>query len=211
MKPLLITGWCGPMFAEMSAVTAPLMERYAARHGMDFKVVSLDEPGVPPSWAKIPRLAERLEAGCDAVLWLDADVVVVDSEADILADMRPDAWHAVVEHETACGLVPNCGVWVVRQPMLPILRDVWAGREKYLHHQWWEQAAVIERMGYAVTPVPTASPIGVTALFERTTFLPSKWNYHPQDSRRVNEPAFFHVTQYADRIAVAKEVASHAT
>jgi hypothetical protein len=102
----------------------------------------------------------------------------------------------------------------VRDEMLPILREVWWRRDKYLSHPWWEQAAIMDRMGYRLSLTqgwPSAVRGDETQLFANTAFLPAKWNHHPHDARRVEDVAFIHVTQYADRAAACKEYASHAT
>ena len=212
--PLLLTGWCGPEFAEIANHTLPLMKRYAANHGMDYECVNLHSLDAPPSWVKIPRIMSALQCGRDTVTWIDADVVVFDSSSSILAGLPHSAWHALVEHETECGLVPNCGVWVVRDEMLPTLREVWWRRDKFLHHPWWEQAAILDRMGYRLELTsgwPSAEPGDETELSAHTAFLPAKWNHHPSDRRKVDDAAFIHVTQYAHRAAACKEYAAHAT
>jgi hypothetical protein len=212
--PILLTGWCGPEFQKIAYHTLPLMERYAKKHGMDFQCVNLHAEDAPPSWVKVPRIMAKLNAGHELVAWLDADVVIFDSSKSILDDVPPTAWQAVVEHETECGLVPNCGVWVTSAEMLTTLREVWWARDQYLTHPWWEQAAVMARMGYSLSLTsgwPSASRGTPTEVFERTAFLPAKWNHHPSDRRSDPKAAFIHVTQYANRAAACKEYASHAT
>lgn len=214
MKPLLLTGWCGPEFQRIAHSTVPLMERYAERHGMEFSCVNLHAEDAPPSWVKVPRIMAALKRGHRACVWLDADVVIFDSSKSIIADVAHTSWQGLVEHETECGLVPNCGVWVVTERMLPVLREVWAGRDRFLHHPWWEQAAMLERMGYELSLTqgwPSAKRGGGSDLLDHTTFLASKWNHHPYDKRAVSDASFIHVTQYADRAAACKEYASHAT
>lgn len=214
MRPLLLTGWCGPEFAKIANSTLPLMERYAEKHGMDFQCVNLHSEDAPPSWVKVPRLLTALRRGQETCLWIDADVVVFDSSKTILEDVQADSWQAVVEHVTECGQVPNCGVWVVRGPMLSVLEEVWLARDKYLHHPWWEQAAMLERMGYRLDLThgwPSAARGEPTCLFDRTTFLPPKWNHHPSDRNAVKDAAFVHVTQYPDRAHACQEFAKYAT
>lgn len=211
--PLLITGWCGPSFTRIANVTQPLMERYAEKHGMDFLPVNLHSDDAPPSWCKVTRLIAALRRGHQACVWLDADVVVFDSSRSILDDIPKDRGYvqALVEHQTECGLVPNCGVWAVTQAMLQTLELMWASREKLLHHPWWEQASVMLLMGYRVNFMPESVDCTPTELHDRTFFLPPKWNHHPHDERRVDDAAFIHVTQYEDREAVCEFHAANAT
>lgn len=212
--PMLLTGWCGTGFAEIASYTLPLMERYAQKHGMEFLCVNLHNDEVPPSWCKVARLIDCLERGYETCVWLDVDVVVYDSSASILDDVPETAWQGLVEHETECGLVPNCGVWVVRSQMRPVLEDAWASRGECLHHPWWEQAAILKRMGYGPDVMRMHSSVErgePTPLFDKTHFLHPKWNHHPHDRRRVDNVAFIHVTQYLYRAKACKEYADHAT
>lgn len=209
--PLLLTGWCGPEFAKIANHTLPLMERYAEKHGMDFLCVNLHSDDAPPSWIKVPRLVSSLKRRHEACIWIDADVVIFDSSRSILDDFDASKWHGLVEHETECGLVPNCGVWVVTQVMLPVLELTWATRERLLHHPWWEQASIMLQMGYRIAPGPRSVDCTPTELHDRACFLPQKWNHHPRDERRVPDAAFIHVTQYQHRERACEHYARHAT
>jgi hypothetical protein len=63
-------------------------------------------------------------------------------------------------------------------------------------------------MGYVLAEGPRASFDTTTKLYERTTFLESTWNHHPQDTRRIAEPRFVHVTMYADRAGECRRLAA---
>lgn len=207
MKTILVTGWCGTLFAKMACWTLPLLEAYAARHGMDFFCANLAGDR-PPSWMKVPLL-HRVLQDYDRAVWVDADVVVLDPSENILDAVPSDSWQGLVEHFTDSGTVPNCGVWVLGREMATLLAEIWnAGT--FVNHCWWEQAAVLERMGYTVTNEPTATFTQATELHQRTTFLPAAWNHHPYDARKVDAPRFVHVTAYADRPAACKYFAEMA-
>jgi hypothetical protein len=214
MSDLLMTGWCGTSFARMAAHTLPLLEGYAAKHGMDFCCVNLSNGATPPSWVKVPNIGAALRDYA-RVLWVDADVVVFRSQENILDEVPDDAWQAVVEHETECGTVPNCGIWLVTREMIPTLQLVWdTMRPEFLHHPWWEQAAMLTVMGYDVSPVdgrPNSVLAKPTELHDRTHFLSQKWNHHPADKRAVTDPAFVHVTQYPDRLGEIRSLCANAT
>jgi hypothetical protein len=101
-------------------------------------------------------------------------------------------------------LVPNCGVWVLGQQMIPTLTEIYdAGR--YLNHPWWEQAAILERMGYRVEGVHSTLE-APTDLYRNTKFLDATFNHHPTDARKVSSPHFLHVTQYANRLETIKKL-----
>lgn len=209
-----MTGWRGTEFARYASHTLPLMDAYAKKHGLECYCVNLASEAAPPSWMKLPNIGSAL-CEYDRVLWLDADVVVHDSSQNIFDAVEADAWQAVVEHETECGMVPNCGVWVVTREMAPWLHFAWDNMlDTYAEHPWWEQAAIMEMMGYKVTLTagwPSAVSGSETELLNRTQFLPAKWNDHPADTRRVDRPAFFHVTQYADRLDAIRRLCATAT
>ena len=206
MKTLVLTGWTGVEFAQVAAHTLPLLHAYASRHGHDFGCANLTGERVP-SWMKVQALHQALQAH-DLVAWIDADVVVLDPTADILGEIG-DKWQAIVEHETECGTVPNCGVWIVTRHMLPVLEEMWNSGED-VDHPWWEQAALLRRMGYAITPEPAARLDTPTTLYEQTLFLSPTWNHHPRDARRVESPRFAHVTQYADRLDIVRSLSARA-
>lgn len=204
MKSLLMTGWRGTQYARFAAHTLPRLDEYAKRHGMDFQCVSLSSPTVPPSWMKLPNIGAALEDN-DRVVWIDIDVVVVRSDESIVESISPGAVQGVVEHRTDCGQVPNCGVWLLTQEMAPWLLRAWFELlPTYRDCAWWEQAAIMELMGYAVQitdGTPHAELKSPTELYDRTCFLPAKWNDHPADAWRDPRPAFVHVTQYEDRLS----------
>lgn len=207
MKPLLLTGWTGDEWREAAKVTMPLMRAYALRHGFDFSWANLAGPR-PPSWQKIIALLQTLPSR-PAVVWIDADVVIEDGSRSIMDDVPADADQALVEHHTNCGTVPNCGVWVLRPSMLPRLEQAW-DCNRHITHPWWEQAVMLEQMGYAVdgTNARLDTP---TTLYERTAFLDAGWNDHPNDKRRATHVRFRHVTQYDNRLETIRQLAARVT
>ena len=211
-----MTGWTGEEHGTMAAHTVPLMERYAKRHGAEFACVNLADEVVPPSWMKVPHMGVAL-GEFDRVLWLDCDVVVLRSDENIFdVPTTPDgAVQSVVEHHTECGHVPNCGVWLVRKPMVPVLQFIWdTRRSDYLHHPWWEQAAMVEQMGYSVyltNNITRSEVVRSSIIRDNTHFLDPKWNHHPADVNRPDEPNFVHVTMYEDRVDSIRRLCAAAT
>lgn len=205
MSGLILTGWTGLEFAHIAANTLPIMADYAVTHGMDFACANLAGER-PPSWIKVSAIHQAL-GDHELVVWIDADVVIVDPSQNIAADLQPGHVQALVEHRTNCGPVPNCGVWVATRELRPWLEEAWNGGTD-IDHPWWEQATMMRLMGYRVELDSHGSPNATldtpTTLHERTTWLHSRWNHHPRDERRVDPPAFYHVTQYADRIATVR-------
>lgn len=204
MSCAIVTGSIGADFDNMLAANLPVMYAYARRHNLDLAVTRL-QGDRPPSWIKIDAIL-RLLRGYDIVAWLDADVVITNGVDNIFAAIETDKWQAVVEHSTECGNVPNCGVWVCRPQMIPFLQKV-RDNTQYIDHPWWEQAAMIEQMGYTFSGVNNTQHVTATELYNHTQFLPATWNHHPRDVNRVESPNFTHVTQQDNRL---ESVRAHA-
>lgn len=209
---VLLTGCTGEAYERMAEITSPLMRRYCKMHAVDFMSVDLHESngGRPASWNKVLWLMHCLAKGYRTVLWLDADVVIFDSSRNIFAAIDRDLSQSLVEHQTPSGSVPNCGVWAVNQKMLPVLHQVWE-QSDLIDHCWWEQAAVMRLMGYRLEPGPYAELEQMTELCAGTQYLDNAWNHHPHDKKPSSQVAFYHVTQYPDRLEQALEFAAAAT
>lgn len=177
-------------YQQLAEIARPGLEAYADQHGYRLYTEAPAYRTRPASWLKIPMLLAALEAH-EEVLWLDADVVVADGSCDI-ADEVPDwALHALVRHHTPDGEVPNCGVWFLRAAMGDVLEQLWRAVE-YLTHPWWEQAALLDLLGYEHRrrPVTLVCP---TPLYKRTCWLDLSWNSHEERDRHAS-PRFAHAT-----------------
>ena len=184
-----IVSSCGGdrVWDEISSVTWPRMRSFATKHGHSFCSSPLPA-GIqrPPSWLKLVRIAEALR-DYDEVLWLDADVVVVDESMDMIV---PQSFcQAVVEHHFGEGDVPNSGVWLVRRAMLGSLMEI-AMSDIHTTHKWWEQAALIEKMGYCPRSTPCRR-VRDSELLEETFFLGEEWNCWTGSPQSVR-PRFMH-------------------
>ena len=201
MSRALVTWARGQEHLQLLDISLPSMEAFADRHGYDVVIPEIDSTR-PASWCKVPALHAALE-DYDEALWVDADVVITDPTADMHV---PDGcWQALVEHHTGDGDVPNCGVWFVRKPMAPILEAMW-GMTQHLNHGWWEQAAMLELLGYEdmrSRGIPTHL-VQPSELYRRTFWLDNGWNVHPWDDR-ADRPRFMHASMHADRESVMRE------
>src|SRR5262245_46465128 len=81
-------------------LSLPRMAEYADRHGYALDARAPALPLRPPSWMKVAKLLALLDHH-DAVLWLDADVVVVEQDVDLAGELDEDAIQALVRHHTA--------------------------------------------------------------------------------------------------------------
>lgn len=147
---------------------------YAARHGYDLHLHTEPvERTRPVPWSKVPLLRE-LNARYEHLLWLDADLTIVDGRRDIAADLPEGSLQGFVRHTTKEGTMPNSGVWIMRcGPELDaFLEAIWA-QEDLVEHRWWENAAICRLLGYDLDPVGPGTP---TAWLDRTAWLDPRWN-----------------------------------
>lgn len=187
MSRAMLTFATGP-YEQVLEVSLPAMRRYCDRHGYGLYPYPPAVQPRPASWMKLPLMANALEEH-EEVLWVDADVLIVNEEADLADEVPADAWQALVRHHTPDGEVPNCGVWYVRQPMRDVLGELW-GMDHYLDHPWWEQGALLELLGYRGRPAVLEQP---SELCWRTHWLGLEWNSH-EESDRHPQPRFVHAT-----------------
>jgi hypothetical protein len=177
--------------------TLPPMQAYAKRHGYETCFDAAPELS-PPSWGKVPLLLRLLESH-DAVLWLDADVMVMDWSEDIAdAVGETAAVGGLVAHQVearhchgmqdVAGLcrVPNCGVMYLRREAAPLLSAMLGLYGKYRDHPWWEQAALIELLDRPEE--------------WRLTNLSPGWNRHPFDCQPCDRVRFYHATAIPNRL-----------
>lgn len=203
MKKVLVTFG----FQEASAwleLTAPLMMKYAMRHGYDFYVVhEPEEIYKPHSWFKLDVFDRVLGVGdsCwNLALWLDADVVIKDFSVDIASLLQKETRLANVVHQTDVhGLVPNCGVWLIKNysPLFSTKSD--------LEDRIWEQGRYCKYLG-GNDAFPLEFPDGFPSWFQE---LPYEWNVTLWDKRGIPDNLrFFHATASRDpeeKLALIKE------
>jgi hypothetical protein len=175
MTKALATIGSGPL-APVLALVLPTFAAYARHHGYQLVVGEGDCDGRPPAWGKVPLL-RRLLNEFDEALWIDADAVILDKSVDLTSEVAPDAYQALVRHVTHDGDMPNTGVWFLRgQQGRDLLDAVWR-REEYRQHRWWENAAVMDLLGYSLD-VPTQA-LHETPWVSGTHWLHPTWNAIP--------------------------------
>jgi galactosyl transferase GMA12/MNN10 family len=165
-------------------LSRPTFEAYARRHGYELITSTEADPRRPPAWSKVPMIREALSA-YELVLWIDADAVIVDGSEDVAAELRPDRFLGLVRHGER--KVPNTGVmlWRAGDPARELLDRTWNAR-RFVDHPWWENAALLDALGYAL---PSALEPRWRRLRRRqfhlarpspllggTQFLPLEWN-----------------------------------
>lgn len=160
---------------QLLALARRTIEPYARRHGYDLALHTEPvEPTRPAPWSKI-RILRDLVDRYDTVVWLDADLVIVDPRVDIASELEDGHVLGLAEHRVGGGRFPNTGVMVLRGGGLAarLLDAAWA-LDAYSEHRWWENAAICELLGYALDP---PRPIASTRWRELTTFMSPRWNW----------------------------------
>lgn len=203
MKPIIVTASEGEEFAVIRKITWPRLHAYAKKHGMEFYWDDMPRGTPrPPSWKKLTFIAHALSQA-DTVIWVDADVYVLNFLDDILAGVPDTAWQAMVRHQTNEGDVPNAGVWVVRRPMLMYLMAA-AMSDHLINHPWWEQAAIHAMMGFEYGDDGNRH-VRSTLLYERTHWLDESFNVCRYTPPTVTQN-WLHACGYVtDRLETIKE------
>lgn len=187
MRRIIITGSEGFEHDALASITLPLMLKYAERHNYSIRAFRLAPAAQrPSSWKKLIAICGGF-ADHDEVLWLDSDVVISDGSHDFFESIPADCLQAMVRHQTCEGDVPNAGVWFLRRPMLPHLMLA-AMQDDLVSHKWWEQAAMLRFMGFAVDDGICSHRFD-TSLYEKTHWLDESWNVWRGTPHEV--PAYF--------------------
>lgn len=195
---VLCTLAAGPHL-ELLALSEPTLRAYAERHGYDLVVErgSLC-PERPVAWSKIVLIRSLMER-YDLVVWVDVDAMVLDLSRDIADELRPEADIYLVEHRYQGQRIPNAGILMVRSTRAAddFLALVWE-QERYTDHVWWENAAILDLLGYRLSPCNPERPSPHRALFH---FIGNEWNSISLDPSPAPVIRHYAGTTHADRIA----------
>jgi len=97
----------------------------------------------PYPWSKIKLVQKYLE-DYDYLMWIDADVMIMNDERRIedFINLIPDDKFLFIGRDFND---LNSGVFIIKncKESFTFLEKVWSKIE-YLHHIWWEQAAIID-------------------------------------------------------------------
>lgn len=118
------------------------LQDYALRHGYRFQDQShLLDSSRPPAWSKILAVQDLFDDGCDWVLWMDADAVIMNSTIELESRIpAPDSGiDLVVTHDRR--FTANSGVWLLRNSQF--------GRD--FLKQWWGSKSYIRAKGLSLS------------------------------------------------------------
>jgi hypothetical protein len=110
------------------------------------------------------------------VFWLDADAIILDDSMDPADAFPAEAFQAMVRHHSTAEVCPNTGVWLLRdcEATHKFLNEIW-DHERFIHDPWWENAAVIDLLGYSLRPT---KPQRESEWLSGTHWLANEWNSH---------------------------------
>ena len=185
--------------ADNFKLSSPRFAEYANRHRYDYHIPQLNSfdawrvshPDKCYAWLKLPLLSQLL-CHYDVVLWIDADVVMVDGSVDILAEASAAPMSMAV-HRVAKGRHPNTGVWLLRREAKAIIDAIDIDKRiPYRLDRWYEQAALHRHFGMDlnadVLNVPHTDEWGE---------LPYRFNAILKDDRGIpDDVAFVHAAGF---------------
>jgi hypothetical protein len=183
------------------------IEPYAKRHGYDLSLhTQVVENSRPAPWSKI-RILRELVDRYELVVWLDADLAIVDGRMDLASELEDGRFLYLVEHRHKDWRMPNTGVMMLRggAEAADFLDETWS-LERFIDHRWWENAAVCELLGYELDP---PRPVRQTPLMEQTKFISPRWNSivdaHVRGARIRHFPGYALRTRTALMLAATLE------
>jgi hypothetical protein len=175
---------------ELLDVAMPTFKEFAHRHGYHICCFAKSTDW-PPAWNKVHHLLAALGM-YDEVVWFDCDLVIVNP-TDNFPEMHN--LHSLVRHFEGKSEVPNSGVWRLRRGCEELLQGM-LKLEVFKEHGWWEQAALLTLMGYAVPPEwmdfreNRCRCVQQTSWYKACQFMRLEWNSHP--NFRVDNPRIVH-------------------
>jgi len=179
-------------FASVGDIAAKSIAIYAAANGLDFEILPMPALDRPPAWGKIAIIANQFaNSPADFLLWVDADACFVRTDRNI-ADATKDGKdfylvsHQLPKARPSHGIVtyverPNTGVFLIRRSewSQKFLNTVWQ-MTKYISHPWWENAAVLDLLGYRFELTGNmADNKPEQQILEKVDWLPLEWNSLP--------------------------------
>lgn len=148
-KRICVTTYYDDAFSSIGTICRQSIHAYAQMHRLDARMLNTITSDRPAPWHKILVIKQLFAEKYDYVVWVDSDALFVDYRKNIADELEEGKELYLVKHLIESREVPNTGVLVMRNSEWSntFLDMVWA-KEEYVHHQWWENAAVIDILGY---------------------------------------------------------------
>jgi hypothetical protein len=215
-----IVSAAGPrMKAALHELALPTFRRYAQRWGWDLLVEDLPHDGQgadtaaqQAKWAKLGLLRQALRSHPFA-LWMDADVLLLRDDDDVLQHLHPRHFQALALEQVPSEhrVNPNTGVWLLRScgRAFAFLDEVEERGPQ--PGPWADQGAVLAALGWERGDLDYrwARPGRGSVHLAGTSWLPGGWN-QPYTGERAAADCFNSgADSYADRPRVVDPHALH--
>lgn len=204
----IITSFGFDTHQRLLKLSIPSFYQYAYQHGYDLFIpnksyFTSDLKNRHFSWWKL-ELIQKLFDKYDQILWIDADMIACDCSIDIFNEFDDTSHVGMVVHETGDGSVPNCGLWLLDKKCLSWLPDLCNYNHFACSDGWWEQAAMLHKLGIN----PDIRPIQLPNQYDIPwTKLDYRWNPHVNDHRRIpSDLRFFHSTMIHPKEELTKKI-----
>ena len=196
----------------------PTFQRFADAWGYEVSAIDLprDGRGADPlaqaaKWAKVQMLRGALQ-DYDTVLWVDADVLILRTDEDVAAHLRPGDFQALALEQVPAEhrVNPNTGVWLLSGPGGGDFLDA-VDRLGPQPGPWSDQGAVLAALGWDLGNEQHhgARPGVVSRFLLRTSWLPTGWNQPFVVGRSASDCFNSSVASYLDRPRVPAPFALH--
>lgn len=191
-------------FKEVGDISAKSIALYATVNNFEFEIFNIDNFDRPPSWMKIYLLIQEIKSKkYDFILWIDADACFIRVDKNILDEVKLNKDFYLVNHICTIGQIkgfpglsvqcerPNMGVMLIKTTdwSKQFLENIWQ-QEEFIHHYWWEQAALHKLIGYYYEiSNRKIKNDPISEVLSHIQWLNSKWNCVPTvGDPRSDEP-----------------------
>lgn len=159
--------WFTADFAEVGEACLSTLRRYGERHDIAVRANFRVTDQRLASWTKLEIIQQLFAEGFEGVVWIDADALFVNDEPDIRASFPP-ADIGLVAHHYNNRSVPNCGVMFLRNTAwCRAFLKRWSACPRHNRHFWWENAALLDLLGFTEFSAEGIFPRGLAFSAER--------------------------------------------
>jgi hypothetical protein len=219
VRGALVTAAGPSMRRALHDLALPTFAAYARRWGWQVLAEDLATDAAATSsaaqqakWAKV-RLLRQALVHHPLALWIDADVLLLRDDEDLVMHLHPDHFQSLALEQVPAEhrVNPNTGVWLMRScpqafAFLDAVEQV--GQQP---GPWADQGAVLAALGWdrGDTDYSWARPGPGNAFLAGTSWLPPGWN-QPYQGTRLEQGSFnSSAGSYADRPRVLDPHALH--
>lgn len=130
-------------FKNIANYNIPIIKNYCEYYGYSYQVYEIpDDYHRPAAWSKIEYLIQEINNRPNQyTFWIDADAIILRHDIDLWSFIEPGKYLYLSKDNNGI----NTGVILLKNhPRIKkFLEKTWS-MTQYMHHIWWEQAAVID-------------------------------------------------------------------